>query len=131
MNENIPPKERKVIDPEIVGQESASEKQEAWQRARYANNTGFSGIWTFSPMDRSGCLAPAITFALFLICIAQAGILAGIGFAVFYTIGAIMGSLHFTRLLMAGRPVNPWGWRIGNWTISLLITIWLAGGFQN
>ncbi|MBD5641985.1 MAG: hypothetical protein HDQ91_06165 [Desulfovibrio sp.] len=127
MDDNTSKNKRQVLDAEIVGQE----KQRDWQRERYAGQQGFSGVWTFSPMERSGCLGPAVTFALFLICIGQFGILAGIGFAVFYTIGSILGSVHFTRLLMEGRPSNPWAWRVGNWTISLLVTIWLAGGFQD
>lgn len=123
--------ERKVLDAEIVGQENPGRKRQEWEQARFAGEQKFNGVWTFSPLDRNGCLGPAITFTLFVICIAQFGILAGIGFAVFYIIGAILGSLRFTRMLMEGRPCNPWGWRVGNWTISLLLTIWLAGGFQN
>lgn len=120
---------KKIHEAEIVGQEN--QKQQEWQRQRYAGQPIYGGVWSFSPMERQGCLGPAITFALFLICVGQFGVLAGIGFAVFYCIGAILGSMHFAKMLMEGRHANPWAWRAGNWTISLLLTIWLAGGFEN
>lgn len=43
----------------------------------------FGHIWTSGRMEQNACLAPCITFALFLVCLAQFGLLAGIGFVFF------------------------------------------------
>lgn len=123
---------RRVIEAEIINPESHNNSwQDSSYRARFGDQNSFSGIWTMAPVERNGCLAPAISFALFFICLGQFGVLAAIGFLVFYAIGGIIGSVHSTRRLMAGLPYNPWAWRAGNWTISFLLTVWLAGGFQN
>ena len=81
-------------------------------------------------MEQNACLAPCITFALFLVCLAQFGLLAGIGFVFFHIVGSVAGSMRDMRLLMRGREPNPWPWRIGNWLACFLLTAWLAGGFD-
>lgn len=91
---------------------------------------GFERIRTITGGDGNACLAPCITLALFLVCLSQFGLLAAIGFLVFHTIGGIAGSLRSMRLLMAGRLVNPWAWRLGNWFVSFMLTLWLAGGLD-
>lgn len=90
---------------------------------------GFGRMWTTGG-DQSGCLAPCVTFALFMVCLAQFGFLAGIGFVVFHTMGAVMGVLRDLRQIGAGRMPNPWPWRLGNWAVSFLLTAWLAGAFH-
>lgn len=90
---------------------------------------GFGRMWTGGG-DQSGCLAPCVTFALFMVCLAQFGFLAGIGFVVFHTIGSVLGVLRDLRQFSAGRVPNPWPWRLGNWAVSFLLTAWLAGAFH-
>lgn len=91
---------------------------------------GFGRVWMATGADGNACLVPCITFALFLVCLSQFGLLAGIGFAFFHLVGGIAGSIRSMRLLMAGRQANPWTWRLGNWFVSFLLTVWLAGGFN-
>lgn len=91
---------------------------------------GFGRVWTATGADGNACLVPCVTFALFLVCLSQFGLLAGIGFAVFHLAGAIAGSIRSMRLLMEGRQANPWTWRLGNWFVSFMLTVWLAGGFN-
>lgn len=91
---------------------------------------GFGRVWTATGADGNACLVPCITFALFLVCLSQFGLLAGIGFAVFHLAGSIAGSIRSMRLLMEGRQANPWTWRLGNWFVSFMLTVWLAGGFN-
>ncbi len=90
----------------------------------------FGQIWTSGRADQNACLAPCISFALFLACLAQFGMLAGIGFAFFHIAGSMAGTLRDTRMLMQGRQPNPWLWRMGNWLVSFLLTAWLAGSFD-
>lgn len=116
-----------VLDAEIVEPDGRGQSQNSQARFGYqGGQSRFSGFWTSTPIDTGGCLAPAMTFALFLVCMGQFGLLAAIGFLVFHVIGSIMGSVHQARQLMAGIPVNPWAWRTGNWIISFLVTMWLA-----
>lgn len=87
-------------------------------------------IWITSRDSSNACLAPCITFAIFLVCLAQFGFLAGLGFVFFHTIGSLAGTLRQMRLMTVGVMPNPWLWRMGNWILSFLVTIWLAGGFD-
>lgn len=89
----------------------------------------FGRVW-MGGNEQNGCLAPCITFALFMVCLAQFGFLAGIGFIFFHIVGAIMGVMRDLRQFSAGRLPNPWPWRIGNWAISFLLTAWFAGAFH-
>lgn len=126
-------KPRKALETEVVdsGHDSQGAGDQAQWRARDPGQPPYGSVWTFSSLQPGGCLAPAITFALFMICLGQYGVLAAIGFFVFHTIGAVIGTLRASRLLASGILCNAWAWRVGNWVVSLLITIWLAGGFQN
>jgi hypothetical protein len=87
-------------------------------------------IWITGRDSSNACLAPCITFAIFLVCLAQFGFLAGLGFVFFHTIGSLAGTLRQMRLMTAGVMPNPWLWRMGNWILSFLVTLWLAGGFN-
>lgn len=133
-SEKNPDSGRKPLEVEIINPEDhdyrESSSQRMWQ-ARYGNQGGFSGYWSASSFDSNGCLAPAITFAIFMLCLGQYGLLAAIGFLVFYVFGSILGTLHSARRLMRGMPVYPWLWRTCNWTASFVFTVWLAGGFQS
>lgn len=90
----------------------------------------FGPIWTTGRAEQNACLAPCISFALFLVCLVQFGVLAGIGFVFFHIVGSVAGSLREMRELMQGRRPNPWVWRIGNWFVSFLLVAWLSGGFD-
>lgn len=147
------PADDRVLDAEILGpdeDDGAGNRQNAgpgsnasWQQedasggrfyrvgGSFGNGgAGFGRVWTATGVDRNSCLAPCITFALFFVCLSQFGLLAGLGFAVFHLVGSITGSLRSMRRLVEGRPVNPWGWRLGNWFVSFMLTAWLAGGFN-
>lgn len=154
---NRPNGGRRVLDAEVLGPEDASGREGATGRSdayRDGGNTrhrgggaggrfyrmggafgdragaGFGRVWTATGADGNACLVPCITFALFLVCLSQFGLLAGIGFAVFHLAGAVAGSIRSMRLLMEGRRANPWAWRLGNWFVSFMLTVWLAGGFN-
>ena len=106
---------------------------------RTSNDGSFGGfqagsplgqIWITSRGNSNACLAPCITFAIFLVCLAQFGFLAGLGFVFFHTIGSVAGTLRQMRLMTTGVMPNPWLWRMGNWALSFLVTAWFAGGFD-
>ena len=96
----------------------------------FGNGAAFGRVWTATGADGNAFLAPCVTLALFLVCVSQFGLLAGIGFAVFHLAGSIAGSIRSVRRLVEGRPPNPWSWRLGNWFVSFMLTAWLAGGFN-
>ncbi|MBB5142397.1 hypothetical protein [Desulfovibrio intestinalis] len=87
-------------------------------------------IWMTGSGNSNACLAPCVTFAIFLVCLAQLGFLAGLGFVFFHTIGSIVGTLRQMRLMTTGVMPNPWLWRMSNWVLSFFLTAWLAGGFD-
>ena len=90
----------------------------------------FGRVWTSGAQDQLGCLPPCITFALFLVCLAQFGFFAGIGFVFFHIIGAVLGVVRDLRLFSTGRVPNPWIWRAGNWALSFFLTAWISGAFH-
>lgn len=119
--------DRKVVDAEIINPESG-ERTRWYYETRTVGSPGT--MWVASPIARGGCLPAAITFFLFFVCLGQYGLLAGIGFLVFHIIGSVLGSVYQARKLMVGIITSPWTWRIGNWLVSFLLTVWLAGGFN-
>ncbi|SDF70929.1 hypothetical protein [Desulfovibrio legallii] len=135
----------KVVDAEVLHGDGEANQEDArraeaggpyqeerfYYRAAFGNGgNGFARLWTFGRQEDNACLAPCITFALFLVCLAQFGFLAGLGFVFFHTVGAVLGALSSVRRMAAGHVPNPWVWRLGNWAVSFLITVWLAGGFD-
>lgn len=131
MGQYNPEKKQRAVDPEILGpDENSYQNNGIWQK-RANGGEDFVTYWGGAPLSGTGCLGPAITFALCMVCLGRYGILAAIGFIVFYVIGAVLGTLHTTKLVMQGQPVYPWAWRTGNWIISFLLTVWLAGGFND
>lgn len=118
--------------------QSGSGRQQFRSRFFYRGTFGQTGglggmnlgrVW-MGGNDQAGCLAASVTFALFMVCLAQFGFLAGIGFIFFHIIGAVMGVLRDLRQFSTGRLPNPWTWRIGNWAVSFLLTAWFAGAFD-
>ena len=95
-----------------------------------AGGSPLGHIWVSQRNDANACLAPCVTFAIFLVCLAQFGFLAGLGFVFFHTLGSILGTLRQMRSMAAGKIPNPWAWRLGNWLLSFLVTAWFAGGFN-
>lgn len=129
---------RQVIEPEVLEPPErdgrgngrnfrGNDRCAAWHGQRVTWVYG----WPGANVDRNGCLAPGISLCLFVICWAQYGFLAALGFVFFHAIFGIIGSVQASRSLMAGRPFNIWLWRCCNWALSLFITVWLAGGLQN
>lgn len=123
----------RVLDVEILEPESGRQNGGGRRESR-----GFQGFAQSGPtrvlrvvrLNGGGCLAPAITFALFIICLGQYGLLAAISFFVFHVIGGIFSVSRAARDLSLGLPHNVWAWRCGNWAISFLLTAWLAGGLS-
>ena len=95
-----------------------------------AGGSPLGHIWMSQRNDSNACLAPCVTFAIFFVCLAQFGFLAGLGFVFFHTLGSIMGMLRQMRSMAAGKIPNPWPWRFANWLVSFLVTAWFAGGFN-
>lgn len=129
-NQNEQPK---VHEPEIVdndGYSNRNSKSYYYTTRPSGRKVYYNNLFAYSPVDMGGCLPACVSFALFFICTGQYGLLAGIGFLVFHIIGSILGSVRAARLLMNGIVWNPWPWRIGNWLISFMLTIWLAGGLN-
>ncbi|MDE5831486.1 MAG: hypothetical protein K2H64_00600 [Desulfovibrio sp.] len=118
----------KTVEVEVLPPEdNASRASRQEGRHKYAAGP----VFAYSSFDSRGCLSPTVTLVLFFILLIQFGLLAAIGFGVFYTCGAILGSLRMTRAMIMGRPVNPMLWRTANWCLSFLLTVWLAGGFND
>ena len=120
-----------TLEVEIINPDGTREKVNPgggrrWRATGRGQNM-YGSAWNFAPMDNSGCVAAFLTCFLFLVCLAQFGALAGIGFLVFHTVGSIMGSVHFARRLMRGLPANIWLWRVGNWVVSFFLVALLSG----
>ncbi|MEG6502461.1 MULTISPECIES: hypothetical protein [unclassified Desulfovibrio] len=149
--------QRRVLEAEVIlddGQEQQNRQDQTYGQEHGRGNSGSRGffysrtfggrgaggfqaggsplghIWISQRNDANACLAPCVTFAIFLVCLAQFGFLAGLGFVFFHTLGSIAGTLRQMRGMTAGRVPNPWLWRFGNWLFSFLVTVWLAGGFN-
>ncbi|WP_241159600.1 hypothetical protein [Desulfovibrio sp. ZJ200] len=140
----------RVVNAEVLGPETASHEhtQDSNRHHRHDGTFGnkahgpeshnvfgdgsmrFGHIWSTGRAEQNACLAPCISFVLFLVCLVQFGVLAGIGFVFFHLLGSVAGSLREMRQLMLGRKPNPWVWRIGNWFVSFLLVAWLSGGFD-
>lgn len=118
---------RPTLHGEIIDSEECGQTGGGYGRRQ---NYAYGRVFTLAPVDNGGCMASFITVMLFLICLGQYGLLAAIGFFVFHLIGSILGSVHSARQLMRGLPYSVWGWRAGNWIISFLATVWLAGGLS-
>lgn len=118
----------RVVDAEIV--DSGTREGQNARSNYYVYQPSMGRVWMGTYGGDQGCLAAFITFFLFMVCLGSYGLLAAIGFFVFHIIGSIMGAFQSSRCLMVGAPWNPWPWRCGNWIISFLLTVFLAGGFD-
>lgn len=124
------PHNARVHDPEILTPDSrpGGRRDDNGGRASCAVRFVHFRQTGFGPANVDGCLAPGITFGLFLGCLFSLGLLAAIGFVVFWCIGAVLGTLLQVRRALNRQPTNPWYWRIANWLVCLLLVSWLAGG---
>lgn len=127
----------KVIEPEVLepvrgaaGENYGTRGPGSGSREEGTRVTWIYG-WPGACVDCNGCIAPAITLVIFFACWSQYGFLAALGFIFFHVVFGIAGSVQASRNLMAGRPFNPWLWRLGNWFLSFIITVWLAGGLKD
>lgn len=110
------------------GQWSSSSTQGfSWTSWRSEGSGGRAFSGGFQSLGGSAGMAFWITFGLMLACGFRFGVLAAIGFMVFYGIAAALGMLFTVNRLMSGFAVNPWFVRICNWTVCWLLTAWLAG----
>ena len=129
--ENGSPQEPQVHEAEGLHEQGRHDEHGTGNGARRTSYTvrfvqfGQSG---FGATPSEGCLAPAITFGLFLGCLVQLGILAAIGFVVFWCVGAVVGTLLQVRRTLNRQPTNPWIWRVANWLVCLMLVSWLAEG---
>lgn len=121
---NNPRNDRHVHDPEILDPEQKWQggygqgpQKQSWQ--------GFSRAYVIR--DNDGCLALAVTLALFIVCASSFGFLGAISFIFFYSIIALIGSVVAAKKLLSGLFFNVWQWRICNWIISFLLVFWLSG----
>lgn len=114
--------QREPIEPEIIDITPQSSQNDNYRQKFGGINTGY--FWT--PINTDGCAPFVITLALFLGCLIQFGILAAIGFFVFHLIGSVLGITYGANRLIMGKPVNPWALRILNWTLSFMLTAFLA-----
>lgn len=126
--ENGSPQEPKIHDAEVLHEQGRREGYGAGGGARSAYTIRFVrfGQSGFGAAPSEGCLPPAITLGLFLGCLVQLGILAAIGFVVFWCVGAVVGALLQVRRTLNRQPTNPWIWRIANWLVCLMLVSWLA-----
>lgn len=133
-NSSYPKKEKSIVlEPEIIEPGDSGQNrggQRTTYRAYYSGPAGGS-FWTVGNIYSGGCFGPGITLGLFLLALVQYGLLAAIGFMFFYAIGSVWGTIYQAKKLVEGIVTNPWGWRIWNWVISFLLTVWLAGGFHD
>lgn len=119
-----------VHDAEVLHGHSRRDEYGAGSGARSGYSVHFVQFQQsgFGTATSEGCLAPVITFGFFLGCLVQLGILAAIGFVVFWCIGAVIGTLLQVRRTLNRQPTNPWIWRIANWLVCLMLVSWLAEG---
>lgn len=120
---------RKIIEPEIIDPDNGTQKNFTSNTTYKVNYSG-PGYWYYSSTSSGSCLSPFITFCLFIFCMAQYGILAGIGFIFYQIVMAVIGCFRAVKRLSSVNSYNFWGWRCFSWAISLLLVIWQSGGFE-
>lgn len=126
---------RKVLDAEIVDSGSGiSRPDSVYQRGPSGNGAIF--IRSTGLVGTGGCAAGIITLGIALICLSQYGLLAAIGFYVFYLLGGLIGFFFLVSKtlklgLLAPRSASLWVWRICDWLISYFLAAYLAGAFNN
>lgn len=136
---SVPP--GSAIDPEILAPDEDASTRSSYSsrqhkvfgsQMHFANFTigGLSGIG-----GHDGCLPGYITLFLVGVCLLRFGLLAAIGFVVFYGIGCAAVAVARMQSLMKGRlspfidpttPLGRWTPRCLVWTLCFCMTVWLA-----
>ncbi len=118
-----------VIEPEVVGGSSGGyyeQSQSQWSGATFKSWTFNQQGTGFGTTSNASCLPSLITFAIFLSIGIQYGLLASIGFLVFYALGSGINFFASMRRMVEGKAVSPWIGRVVVWIVSVFITISLA-----
>lgn len=124
MNSDNPRSDRPIHDPEILNPEQGWQGNSSQQQNA---RVWLTNSRVYAIRNNDGCLALAITFALFIICASYCGFLGGIAFLFFYCVIALIGSLVAAKKLLSGLFFNVWQWRVCNWAISSLLVFWFSG----
>ena len=138
------------VDPEILSPEADSgwqhggghgQSRQGSQQGTHQGQTSTGQRFVFtslnfgSPATADGCLPGYITLFLAGVCLVQFGLLAAIGFVVFYGIGSVIVAVarmqgmvdgRLSPLLDPARPVGRWAPRSAVWALCFLLTAWLA-----
>ncbi len=127
-------KQHDVIEPEVVGSQSSGNSYEQrsseWSQngstfRSFTFKQGGSGA-SFGGVSNDSCLPGMITLGIALSLGIQFGLLASIGFFVFYAIGSAISFFTVMRRMVEGRPISPWVGRVLVWLISAFVTVSLA-----
>ncbi len=124
--------EHYVIEPEVVQNNSSAYNR---SRTQWSNEQGSSGfkMWTFQQYGgvnsraNDSCLPGFITMGIALSLAVQFGLLASIGFLVFYALGSAIGFVINMRRMVQGQKPTTWITRILVWFVCVLLTVALAG----
>ncbi len=123
--------EHQVIEPEVVRPHGGQYEQ---SHSEWSQGGATFKTWTFN-QNGSGfrasandsCLPGLITLGIALSLGVQFGLLASIGFFVFYAVGSAISFFVNMRRMVEGRPMSPWIGRIIVWLVCIFITASLAG----
>ena len=93
-----------------------------------------TGPGLFTTMGRDSCLPGMITLGIMLVCAVQFGVLAALGFGIFYLLGSAFMLIFQVRQAMQGRALHPlvgsWLGRMAVWAGSWVLAGWLSGGLR-
>ncbi len=124
-------KEQIIIEPEVVRPHNAHHNQSHGQWSSEQNNSGFK-MWTFqqygglNSRSNGSCLPSFITLGIALSLGVQFGILASIGFLVFYAIASAISFAISVRRMAQGQSPLLWFGRVAVWLICIFLTVTLA-----
>ncbi len=125
-------KAQNVIEPEVVRTNNSNYNQSQTEWSNEQSGSGFK-MWTFqqygglSSRGNGSCLPGFITLGIALSLGFQFGLLATIGFLVFYAIGSAISFVVTMRRVVEGKLISLWFTRVVVWLVSAFITVSLAG----
>ncbi len=119
-----------VIEPEVVGSRDGSRQ---YEQSQWTQDGATFKTWTFKQYGSNlgatrndSCLPGFITLGIALSLGIQFGLLASIGFLVFYAICSGIGFFVTMRRMVEGKATSPWVGRMLVWIVSAFVTIGLA-----
>ena len=128
-----------VIEPEIVLADDSQQNNKQWSQENSQQQHGNFRFttWTFGQQGNvfagaaqsASCLPGIITLSIAIFLGINFGLLASLGFFVFYAIGSALSFIITLQRAMRAQQTNTWINRALVWIISTAITIGLAGGF--